>query len=49
MHRCRKDTNDRVIPPPPLGAMGKRLEEIGKDPVMHRSIDIYAALAEAAR
>ncbi len=43
------EATDRVIPPPPLGAMGKRLEELAKEPVMLRSIDIYAKLAEVAR
>jgi hypothetical protein len=29
--------------------MGRRLQEIAAQPVEHRPIDLYAALAEAAR
>lgn len=38
-----------VIAPPPLGRMGRRLEEIARMSVAHRPVDLYAALAEAAR
>jgi transposase len=38
-----------VIAPPPLGRMGRRLEEIARMPVAHRPVDLYAALAEVAR
>lgn len=38
-----------VVAPPPLGRMGRRLEEIARMPVAHRPVDLYAALAEAAR
>jgi len=43
------EATDRAIPPPPLGRMGKRLAEIMAMPVESRPIDLYAALAEAAR
>lgn len=39
----------RVMAPPPLGRMGRHLEEIARMPVEHRPLDLYAALAEAAR
>lgn len=39
----------QVIAPPPLGRMGRRLEEIARMPVAHRPLDLYAALAEVAR
>lgn len=40
---------DRVLPPLPLGKMGRRLREIMETPVEKRPIDLYAALAEVAR
>jgi hypothetical protein len=40
---------ERVIAPPPLGRMGRRLRELAEVPVMRRSIELYAALAEVAR
>ncbi len=40
---------DRVLPPVPLGKMGRKLEEIYNLPVEARPIDLYAALAEVAR
>jgi len=40
---------DRVIAPPPLGRMGRRLQALAEAPVMQRSIELYAALAEVAR
>jgi hypothetical protein len=40
---------ERVIAPPPLGRMGRRLQELAEAPVMRRSIELYAALAEVAR
>ncbi|MFC1482587.1 IS21 family transposase, partial [Myxococcota bacterium] len=43
------EATDRVLPPPPLGRMGKRLQEIMDTPVESRPIDLYAALAEVAR
>ncbi len=41
--------DERVIPPVPLGRMGRRLQEIVMQPVEQRPIDLYAALAEVAR
>lgn len=38
-----------VRPPPPLGRMGRRLQEICATPVAKRPLDLYAALAEVAR
>lgn len=38
-----------VLPPPPLGRMGRRLTEIWAQPVEQRPLDLYAALAEVAR
>jgi len=38
-----------VQPPTPLGRMGRRLQELAAMPVQHRPLDLYAALAEAAR
>jgi transposase len=40
---------DQVQRPAPLGRMGRRLMEIAALPVQRRPIDLYAALAEAAR
>lgn len=40
---------ERVLPPTPLGAMARKLEEIRAAGVELRSIEIYAALAEVAR
>jgi len=40
---------DRVVPPPPLGRMGRALQELAQEPVLHRSIDLYARLTEVAR
>ncbi len=42
-------STQHVHAPPPLGRMGRRLEEIARIPVAHRPVDLYAALAEAAR
>jgi len=39
----------RVLPPPPLGRMGRRLQEIAAMPVEQRPVDLYAALAGEAR
>ena len=39
---------DRVLPPRPLGRMGRKLQEIYEQPVAQRPIDLYAALAEVA-
>jgi len=40
---------DQVAPPPPLGRMGRRLQELYELPVERRPVDLYAALAEVAR
>lgn len=47
-HYEGKDT-ERVRAPMPLGRMGRRLTEIAASNVQHRSIDLYARLAEVAR
>ena len=39
----------RVVAPPPLGRLGRRLQELAAAPVARRSVDLYAALAEVAR
>ena len=41
--------DDRVMPPVPLGEMGRRLQEIALQPVEQRPLDLYAELAEVAR
>lgn len=41
--------DERVAPPTPLGRLGRRMEEIVRAPVEKRPLDLYAALAEAAR
>ena len=41
--------DDRVVPPVPLGKLGRRLQEIVAQPVEQRPLDLYAALAEVAR
>jgi hypothetical protein len=38
-----------VLPPPPLGRMGRRLLEIAALEPQRRPLDLYAALAEVAR
>jgi hypothetical protein len=38
-----------VAAPPPLGRLGARLQELALAPVAHRSLELYAALAEVAR
>jgi hypothetical protein len=43
------EATDRVAPPPPLGRMGKKLQEIYELPVEARPLDLYAALSEVAR
>ena len=39
----------RVLPPPPLGKMARKILEIAELPVEARPIDVYAALAGVAR
>jgi transposase len=43
------EATERVLPPPPLGRMGRRLMEIAALAPEQRPVDLYAALAEAAR
>jgi len=43
------EPTDELLPPRPLGKMGRRLQEIVEMPVDQRPLDLYAALAEAAR
>ncbi|MEM8994379.1 MAG: IS21 family transposase [Acidobacteriota bacterium] len=43
------EATDRVLPPKPLGRMGRKLQEIYDTPVEQRPVDLYAALAEVAR
>jgi transposase len=43
------EPTDRVLPPRPLGKMGRKLQEIYELPVEQRPVDLYAALAEVAR
>jgi transposase len=43
------ESTERVLAPPPLGRMGKRLAEIYAMSVQKRPLDLYAALAEVAR
>lgn len=43
------EATDRVLPPPPLGRMGRKLQEIMDAPVERRPVDLYAALMEVAR
>ncbi len=40
---------DQVLPPLPLGKMGRRLQEIAAMAPQSRPIDLYASLAEVAR
>ncbi|HZD71686.1 MAG TPA: IS21 family transposase [Actinomycetes bacterium] len=48
--RCYEgEATDRALPPPPLGRMGRKLEELYRMPVEARPLDLYQALAEVAR
>jgi hypothetical protein len=48
--RCYEGAaTERVLAPPPLGRMGRRLQEIASLPVEARPLDLYAALTEVAR
>lgn len=42
-------STERVSAPPPLGRMGRRLQELAAMPVAQRPIDLYEALAGVAR
>jgi transposase len=43
------EPTERVLPPTPLGRMGRRLQEIALLAPERRPLDLYAALAEVAR
>lgn len=43
------EATEHIEPPPPLGRMGRRLQEIYEMPVEQRPLDLYAALMEVAR
>lgn len=43
------ENTDRVLAPMPLGRMGRSLQEIAASGVQHRSLELYARLAEVAR
>jgi transposase len=43
------EATERVLPPPPLGRMGSRLQELIAMPVEQRPLDLYASLLEVAR
>ncbi len=43
------ESDDRVIAPPPLGKMGKKVQELIDAPVTHRAIETCHMLAEVAR
>ena len=43
------EATEDVLPPLPLGRMGRRLQEIADMPPQKRPVDLYAALAEVAR
>ena len=43
------EATERVLPPKPLGRMGRKLQELYEMPVEQRPLDLYAALAEVAR
>jgi len=42
-------SDDRVIAPPPLGRMGRKVQELMDAPVAHRAIETYHLLVEATR
>ena len=43
------EASDHVLPPVPLGRMGRKLQDIIAMPVEHRPLDLYASLLEVAR
>lgn len=43
------ESTAQALAPPPLGKMGRKLQEIYETPVEQRPLDLYAALAEVAR
>lgn len=48
-HHYEGEATERVLPPVPLGRMGRRLVEIAQMTPETRPLDLYAALAEVAR
>ena len=42
------ESDDRVIAPPPLDKMGRKVQELDA-PVAHRAIETYHVLSEVAR
>lgn len=42
-------SDERVIAPPPLGRMGRKVQELIDAPVAHRAIETYHLLVEVAR
>ena len=48
-NRLTGKATPEVLPPLPLGRMGRRLEEIAALVPQQRPLDLYAALAEVAR
>ena len=42
-------SDDRVIAPPPLGRMGRKVQELIDAPVAHRAIETCHLLVEVAR
>ena len=43
------EPTDGLLPPLPLGRMGRRLQQLMDMPVESRPLDLYAELAEVAR
>ena len=43
------ESDDRVIAPPPLDKMGRKVQELIDAPVAHRAIETYHVLSEVAR
>jgi hypothetical protein len=43
------EASEHVLPPTPLGRMGKRLQELALMAPEQRPLDFYVALAEVAR
>ena len=46
---CYEGDEDSVNTPRPLGKIARKLEELAAEPIGHRSIEIYARLAEVVR
>ncbi|HSR52474.1 MAG TPA: hypothetical protein VLV83_16740, partial [Acidobacteriota bacterium] len=43
------EATETVVPPPPLGRMGSKIQQLWEMPVEQRPMDLYAHLAEVAR